>query len=201
MKWIKLETNFFDSETCHILEEQMGYRGIIVYLRFLATIGKDIQSADDVEFAHIHGWTKTLKDWAHCCRSNTRCIKHMLQLLSNCGKCLIQFDDRNRCNVKFKNLREFVDYKALSSKFRKPINDDFDSILDTQLGPEDKIRGKCNSVVDSKGEKNDERRSLKPHRGGGKSRVQMSKEDHKELAKALLELDKSQKDERKINNE
>ncbi len=139
MQWIKLETNFWQSRTAYVLEKECGKNGIIIYLKLLAAIGKDIHTESDVKFAFKNGWTKSLKDWTHVCTTSAWCLSSWLTRAAHADVVMVTTAEDKRITLKFKNLEEFIHRDALSSKGRIS-NKELKLLSGRPVAPIDKIR-------------------------------------------------------------
>lgn len=119
MKWHKFEAGFWDSETADLLDQKFGSNGIVIYLRIISAITRDIHTWEDVKYAHENGWTKSIQDWARVAKYRSDSVTRVLHYLSTLGKLTISEVSNSRCNLRLKNLHEFVHRDALSSHHRK----------------------------------------------------------------------------------
>lgn len=118
MKWVKLNSNFFETQTAAILEESLGPNGPLAYIKIITSIGRDINSAEEVRYFHEQGWTKSAKNWRKITGLSPLKFDRFLQISAEMFKISVK-KIGIFITLNFKNSTEFVDLRALSSKSRK----------------------------------------------------------------------------------
>lgn len=110
MKWHRIPTTWWNTETAEGLVSVLGYDGVVGYLKIVSHICLEVNSEE--EYLHLieNGWRKTEENWRKISGFSRKKFQIFVEFLQNTEKIEVEFQKNSVefLNLKFKDIEQFL---------------------------------------------------------------------------------------------